>query len=270
MKIIITLITLSLLLTSAQASERMLNQDDLLYLTTSDGTAVVLLNSKFAPQSVAQVKQIVRAGGYEGASFYRVIEGFVAQGGLSDGAEKYPTLKMENSLPLDSVNYVVAQAPDMYAKSSGFVAGFGAATDGESVWLTHCPGVMGLGRNNEPDTATTEFYFPIGQAPRYLDNIMTIIGRVVYGMDVIQSVNRAPTPSGMFESLTGQTIIESMAIGSDLAVEQQLNLSLQRTDTDEFKDYLESIRHRTNPFFYKTPPAVVDVCLRQKYATLVE
>jgi len=268
-KIIIMLITLSSFLASAQASERVLEQEDLLYLTTNDGTAVILLNSTFAPKSVAQIKKIVRADGYKNASFYRVIEGFVAQGGLGDQAGDYPTLLMENSVPLEQLNYVVAQTPDMYADSSGFVDGFAAASDGENVWLAHCPGVMGLGRNNEPDTATTEFYFPIGQAPRYLDNIMAIIGRVVYGMDVIQSVNRAPTTSGIFENLEGQTLITGMAIGSDLPKEEQLPLALQRTDTAEFKEYIESIRHRTNAFFYNKPPAVVDVCLRQKYASVI-
>ena len=43
-----------------------------------------------------------------------------------------------------------------------------------------------MARGNEADSADGHFYITIGQAPRYLDRIMTIFGRVIYGMEYIQ------------------------------------------------------------------------------------
>src|SRR5690606_39743658 len=63
------------------------------------------------------------------------------------------------------------------------------------VWLTHCPGIVAMARNNEPDTGSTDFYIVIGQAPRYLDRNLTIFGRVIDGMEVVQRIHRGDRKS---------------------------------------------------------------------------
>ena len=50
-----------------------------------------------------------------------------------------------------------------------------------------------MSRNDEPNTATTDFYIVIGQAPRYSDSLKTIFGRVILGMDIVQKINRVDT-----------------------------------------------------------------------------
>ena len=55
------------------------------YMDTDSGGIVIELAPRFAPQTVAQFLKLVRDGFYDGQSFYRVIDGFVAQGG--DGSD---------------------------------------------------------------------------------------------------------------------------------------------------------------------------------------
>ena len=54
------------------------------------GRITIELSDVFAPNLVAQMKTLVKAGYYDGLSFYRVIEGFVAQGGDPFGTRELP------------------------------------------------------------------------------------------------------------------------------------------------------------------------------------
>ncbi|HWM29877.1 MAG TPA: peptidylprolyl isomerase, partial [Woeseiaceae bacterium] len=49
------------------------------------GEVIIELNPDFAPATVAQFKRLVSEGFYDGLGFYRVVDGFVAQGG--DGSD---------------------------------------------------------------------------------------------------------------------------------------------------------------------------------------
>jgi peptidylprolyl isomerase len=55
--------------------------DNLMLIATRYGTVAVELAPDFAPNHVARMRQLLRSHFYDGRSFYRVIEGFVAQGG---------------------------------------------------------------------------------------------------------------------------------------------------------------------------------------------
>ena len=57
-------------------------------------------------------------------------------------------------------------------------------------WLIHCPGTFAFARDNDADTATTEFYIVIGEAPRRLDRNLTAFGRVLDGMQYLQKLER--------------------------------------------------------------------------------
>ena len=77
---------------------RSLNADNTAILQLDEGPVVIELNPTFAPKTIAQFKRLSREGFYDGQSFYRVIDGFVAQGG--DGsdmgvANAEPTIKAE-------------------------------------------------------------------------------------------------------------------------------------------------------------------------------
>jgi peptidylprolyl isomerase len=253
---------------------RVPNADNLLYLELDIGLVIIELNPLFSPKHVAQIKKLARRNFYNGLTFYRVIDGFVAQGG-TNADEDYDAknFEMKNKslqLPIESritntVNktFTLVQSPDMFAAQTGFIEGFAAAKNNEDslTWLTHCPGVIGMSRNNGPNTATTDFYIVIGQAPRYSDRNLTLFGRVIYGMDKVQKINRGnANNNGMFENNNEATTIHIVSIASDLPKSKQVNIMVERTNTIAFKKKLSERRVRTNPFFYDKPPQVLDVC----------
>ncbi|MBB3168719.1 peptidylprolyl isomerase [Simiduia aestuariiviva] len=260
---------------SGAATYRDLDQQQLWYLELDTGRVVIELNDTFAPKTVAQIKQLTRAGIYDGVSFYRVIDGFVAQAGpgdtpLSDSAIKrlgqtsIPTLPMESVLPWSNARaFTPVQRQDLFAPQTAFSAGFAVGLNATSseAWLLHCPGAVGIARGNEPDSATSDFYVVIGQAPRYLDGIMTVFGRVVWGMDKVQAILRAdPQGSGVMAPDEPQTRIQRAVLGSDLPPEQQLMLAVERTVGEAFEQKLAARKLRDHPFFFKRPPAVLDAC----------
>lgn len=57
---------------------------NLIKMELDTGTVLIQLAPDIAPKHVAQFKSLVKEGKYDGKSFYRVIEGFVAQGGLEN------------------------------------------------------------------------------------------------------------------------------------------------------------------------------------------
>ncbi len=75
-----------------------------------------------------------------------------------------------------------------------------------------------MARNDDPDSGGTDFYIVIGQAPRYLDRNLTVFGRVVWGMDVVQRIKRGPTlENGIIEKDLERTWIKRMRLASSLA-----------------------------------------------------
>ncbi|MBU2278361.1 MAG: peptidylprolyl isomerase, partial [Gammaproteobacteria bacterium] len=78
----------------AQAAEEVwldIPQSELVYLQLEQGTVVFKLADQFAPRHTERFRQLVRAGFYQGLTFYRVIDQFVLQAGLPED-EKHPTL----------------------------------------------------------------------------------------------------------------------------------------------------------------------------------
>lgn len=240
-------------------------------LTLPHGKVVIELAPQFAPQHVAQFRQLTQQGFYNGTKFYRVIDGFVAQAGPKEGSKKdksVPLLAMEAEWRFNAKElYTPVQKNDLFAAQTGFQDSFAMAFQTKnnqtpnSAWLTHCPGVVAMARNNEADSASSHFYVVMGQAPRYLDNIMTIFGRVVYGMQHIHAITRTEVMAGE-QAINARkfTPIVSMKLMADVPKSQQIQIAVENTESKAFRERLDSRRHRDSAFFYKKPPPVLDVC----------
>ena len=257
-----------------------LDPDKTVYLELQEGTVVIELNPAFAPKTVKQFKSLLEEQFYRGLSFYRVIDGFVAQGGDEsdvDGSQITKLLKAEFEIdwplkPKDKeeaenwvpMSWTPVQTDDMFAPYTGFIDGFPAARDskkGGKAWLTHCPGTVAMARNEDPDSSGTDFYIVIGQAPRYLDRNLTIFGRVVWGMDVAQRIKRGPTlDNGIIEKDLDRTWIKRMRLASSLEESERLDIWVADTNSKGFKDSLKDRRNRNNRFFHHKPPKVLDIC----------
>jgi peptidylprolyl isomerase len=64
---------------------RELDPENTVFMEMPEGLVVMELNPVFAPKTVQQFKRLAGDRFYDGLSFYRVIDGFVAQGG--DGSD---------------------------------------------------------------------------------------------------------------------------------------------------------------------------------------
>ena len=252
--------------TTVDQQWRALNLHNTVLLTLPHGKVVIELAPQFSPKHVERFSSLVKESFYDGTKFYRVIDGFVAQAGPEDGSDKdksVPLLAIEGQFRIaKNETFTSVQINDLFAKQTGFKSGFAlAANTNTSAWLTHCPGTLAMARSNEADSASSHFYFVIGQAPRYLDKIMTIFGRVVYGMEHIQAIQRTAVIEGekAIDSKEHTSIV-SMQLMADVPEKDRIIIEVENTESTAFAEQLVNRRARKNAFFYKKPPRVLDVC----------
>jgi len=246
---------------------REVDPENLVFMDLHEGRVAIELNPRFAPRTVRQFRTLVRERFYDGLPFYRVIDGFVAQGGDGSDLGEYsdvPLIPAEFEIGFDAdLPFIAAQEKDLFADVTGFIDGFAVARDraAESVWLTHCPGVVAMARNEGPATSRTDFYIVIGQAPRYLDRNMNVFGRVIDGMDVVQRIRRGPAgENGIIRDDAASSRIVRMTLAADVPEEERLNALVVDTGHAAFREMLEQRRDRRAKFFFRKPPEVLDVC----------
>lgn len=255
---------------------QLLPQDNLLYLDTDQGRIVILLAPQFAPAHVKRVKELVKAGFYDGVTFYRVIEGFVAQFGVPQhewGARaNLAPLKAEFSWPVRAGDdYLLVQRPDLLAEETGFNQGFAVAREQNQEWLVHCPGVVNMARANEPDTGIADIAIMMGQAPRHLDKNMSAFGKVIWGQHAVNRIRRGDAAEGgVIGSMAARTLIKQARLGSDLAPDRQLQLEWLSTTSSEFSQSLAERRSRTHVFYQHKGNGNMDVCYPQVPVRLVK
>jgi peptidylprolyl isomerase len=243
---------------------RSIDVNNTVLMTLPHGKVVIELVPQFAPKHVAQFNQLASRGFYNNNKFYRVIDGFVAQAGPGDSVPDAAPLKIEGEWSTSKAwQFTKVQDNDLFAEQTGFIDGFavGHNPSENKAWLTHCPGVLAMARGNSAHSASSHFYFTIGQAPRYLDRIMTIFGRVVYGMEHIQAIQRTQVIEGDTPvKSTDFTRIISMKPMKDIPNAQRLTIEVEITDSNEFNTKITKRKHRTSAFFYKKPPPILDIC----------
>jgi peptidylprolyl isomerase len=248
---------------------QLLPQENLLYLETDQGRIVILLAPAFAPEHVKRVKELVKAGFYDGVTFYRVIEGFVAQFGVPEhewgSRAKLTPMKAEFSWPVRSGDpYLLVQRPDLLAEETGFNQGFAVAREQNQEWLVHCPGVVNMARANEPDTAVADIAIMMGQAPRHLDKNMSAFGKVIWGQYALNRIRRGDAADGgVIGSAAARTVIKQARLGSDLAPDRQIQLEWLSTTSSEFSQSLAERRSRTHVFYQHKGNGNMDVCYPQ-------
>ncbi|WP_241238804.1 peptidylprolyl isomerase [Colwellia sp. Arc7-635] len=246
---------------------RTVDINNMVMLTLPHGKVVIELAPQFSPKHVEQFMRLTKAGHYDGNKFYRVIDGFVAQAGPEDGSaadRAVPLLALEGEWPTDKDwTFTLVQNNDLFAEQTGFKDGFALAHNAseKSAWLTHCPGVIAMARGNEADSASSHFYITNGQAPRYLDRIMSIFGRVIYGMNHVQAITRTATIEGEAAVKNSEhTPIVSMQMMADVPAAEQIQLEVKNTESKLFAIKLADRIKREHAFFFKKPPPVLDVC----------
>lgn len=108
------------------------NSSDSSKRETQTGSFVVQLFPEYAPETVENFKKLVKAGFYDGLTFHRVVEGFMAQGGDPNG--------------------------DGSGGSSDTIKGEFASNGYEKNTLSHTRGVVSMARSQLPDSASSQFF----------------------------------------------------------------------------------------------------------------
>jgi peptidylprolyl isomerase len=245
--------------------------DNLLYMLIGDGVVVIELAPEFAPAHVANIRALARGHFWDGTSVYRSQDNFVAQFGDADAddpAKARPLGEAKDHLPAEfrreAKGLAFDRLPDVdgWAPEAGFSSGFPVARDRKAnrAWLTHCYGAVGAARGNEADSSVgAELYVVIGQAPRQLDDNITVVGRVLSGMELLSATRRGPDPMGFHENPADRTPIRVLRLASEVPESARIPLQVLRTDTQTFRDLVESRRNRVDDF-YKRPAGHIDLC----------
>jgi peptidylprolyl isomerase len=260
--------TLAELLAASPAGDwRRLEDDRTLYMDIAPGHVVIELAPDFAPHHVANIRTLVRSGYFDGLAIVRVQDNYVVQWG--DPEEKRPlgdarkSLAPEFTRPAsDEIAFNALPDRDTYATQTGFVSGFPAARDakGAREWLVHCYGMVGAGRDNAAESGNgAELYAVIGNAPRLLDRNVTLVGRVVQGIELLSPLKRGTGALGFYEQAEERTPIRRIRLASDVPADKRLHLEALRTDSATFRKLVEMRRFRRDDW-YKEPAGHVDVC----------
>ena len=251
---------------STAADWRALDPQNTLYLELATGRVVIELAPEFAPNHVANVLALSRGKYFDGLPIERSQDNYVVQWGDREGKKPVGTahrnVAAEFERPLRGLSLIRLPDPDTYAPEVGFVDDFPVAADPGSgrAWLVHCYGMVGAGRGNDVDSGGgTELYVVIGQAPRHLDRNVTLLGRVIAGMDLLSVLPRGTGTLGRYEQPEQRVPIKSLRVAADVPAAQRTNLEVLRTDTPTFLAYVEARRNRHEAWF-KVPAGRVDVC----------
>ena len=260
--------TAELLAQSPASDWRMLDPDNTLYMELPQGRVVIELAPHFAPKSAENIRVLARSGYFDGLAIMRAQDNYVVQWGDPD--EKSPkslgeakkTIAPEFTRSAKDVEFVRLPDPDTYAPEAGFSAGFPAARDPRAgrAWLVHCYAMVGVGRDNAEDSGNgAELYAIIGNSPRLLDRNITVVGRVVQGIELLSPLKRGTGPLGFYEKPEERTPIREVKLASQLPPDKRLPLEALRTDSRTFAALVGMRRFRKDDW-YKVPAGHVDVC----------
>ncbi len=134
-----------------------------LEIELKDGKVLVALRPDLAPKHVERIKTLARRGFYDGLTFHRVIDGFMAQTGdprgTSSGGSELPDLPAE------------------------FTA------------EPFTRGTLGMARTHNPNSANSQFFIMFKEVP-HLNGQYTVVGRVISGMDAVDRIKKGEASAG--------------------------------------------------------------------------
>lgn len=259
-------VTVADLLSGSRAEDwRLPDPDNTLYLELPGGRVVIELASRVTPLHVANIKALARARYFDGLAVVRVQDNYVVQWDDPDHRRSVPPgVRAAVEFTADaSANQRFEPLPDRdaYAPEVGFLDGFPAARDRRShtVWLAHCYGMVGVGRDDPPESDGTEMYAVIGHAPRQLDRNVSLVGRVLKGMELLSSLPRGSGEMGFYVAPERSVPIVAMRVASDLPEAERTPIEVLRTESATFRAILEQRRNRREAWF-KFNPEHIDLC----------
>ena len=242
--------------------------DDLLVIDyTGGGRTIIELAPAFAPVHVANIRALATAGYWRGASIYRVQDNYVAQWGVNEGGPPIPA-NVVRKPPAEYDRALMGLTPrplgfsDSYSPRVGHALGWPVAWNPATARanLTHCYGMVGVGRDMAPDTGMGgELYAVIGHAPRHLDRNIALVGRVVEGIELMSALPRGTEALGVYKTGTVARMIANVRLASDMPMAERPRFQVMNTASATFSSYVGARANRKDDFF-NIPAGGVDLC----------
>jgi peptidylprolyl isomerase len=174
-------------------------------------------------------------------------------------------LPAEFAVPIDRIGKEAGftRLPDLdgWAPRTGFAEGFPVAADPKTgkAWLAHCYGMVGAGRSDAVDSSTgTELYAVIGHAPRGLDLNITLVGRVLKGIELLSALPRGTAAMGFYDKPEQRTGIQRIRLLADVPPAERPALQVLRTDSSTWTQLLDARRYRGGWFVHSA--GRIDLC----------
>lgn len=186
----------------APADWRTPDPQNIVVIDTNQGRVIIELTPEAAPKHVERMQVLARRGFYDGQTFFRVIDRFMDQTGdptnKGDGGSDLPNLKAEFTWRRDPAAGTFVTVARPTGAEIGFLGPMPAVGQGSdyatmtsdhkvSTWGTYCPGVVGAARDDDNDSANSQF-FMMRYAYPSLDKRYTAYGRVIYGLNAVRAV----------------------------------------------------------------------------------
>lgn len=147
-------------------------------MKTTLGTIKIEMHPEWAPGHVRNFLALTESGWYNGTLFFRIVKGFVAQGGMDDArtttVTDQPGERWVHTLKGEFTNEV-----------------------------KHDRGILSMARGDDPDSAATSFFLMLGAAP-HLDGQYSAFGRIVEGLEVLDAFEKL--------ELNGEAPVEKIAV----------------------------------------------------------
>ena len=267
---------------AAPEAWREVDPENLVVFETTKGRIVIELLPEIAPLHVTQFKAYVRGGHYDDTPFHRVIRNFMAQGGDIEqrhGAEVLlePTPK-EFTFRRDPAAMVIDPIGPADSAKGGLYNGFPIETQAQFMadtmwskdskvesWMPHCKGVLSTARYGEGPGVSKELaensgnaqFFLISGDGRHLDKQYTPKGRVLEGLDVVQSIKLGPPGDGY--PIDNPDVLQTARLAADLPDSDRITAYVQRTNTQDWADRFAAADQLGSDVCSLSPvPAVID------------
>ena len=164
--------------------------ENTLIIELASGKVTIEMLPDVAPQHVARIKELARAGEYNNVAFHRVIEGFMAQTGDVQFGD------MEDGWNQGRAGTGGSDKPNVPAEFSS---------------LPFDRGVAGMARAQDPNSANSQFFIMFEDG-HFLNNNYTVWGRVIDGMEHVDNIKRGHPRTG---AVDGPDRMISVTVAAD-------------------------------------------------------
>ncbi|WP_454716740.1 peptidylprolyl isomerase [Caulobacter segnis] len=223
--------------------------NNVIVVETNKGRIIAELYPQAAPNHVERMRGLVKSGFYDGLTFFRVINDFMAQTGdpqnTGIGGSDQPNLVAEFTFRRGA-DTPLAQSFKVGTNESGWVGVMPVTSQNSALavmtadrkvatWGNFCPGILGAARAGDPDSANSQFFF-MRQANASLDKTYTAFGRVLSGLEAVRAIKTGePVPDPQDKMI-------SVKLLADLPADKRPSIQVMNTSSAAFKALVDKRR----------------------------